>query len=74
MASNRLNSIMLISFTAVALLLSAIGIYGVVSYSVVQRTHEIGIRTALGGTSRLSVIGLVIKSGMRPRESRLCPP
>lgn len=63
MASNRLNSIMLGGFAAVALLLSAIGIYGVISYSVVQRTHEIGIRAALGASS-VNVVGLIVKRGM----------
>lgn len=63
MASNRLNSIMLGGFAAVALLLSAIGIYGVISYSVVQRTHEIGIRAALGA-STANVLGMIVKRGM----------
>jgi putative ABC transport system permease protein len=63
LAGNRLNSIMLGGFAAVALLLSAIGIYGVISYSVVQRTQEIGIRAAMGaGTS--DVVGLILKRGM----------
>jgi putative ABC transport system permease protein len=63
MASNRLNSIMLGGFATVALLLSAIGIYGVISYSVVQRTHEIGVRAALGA-SAVDVVRMILKVGM----------
>jgi len=63
MASNRLRSVMLGVFAGIALLLSAIGIYGVISYSVVQRTHEIGIRAALGASS-YGILGLILRSGM----------
>jgi putative ABC transport system permease protein len=62
-AGNRLNSIMLGGFATIALLLSAIGIYGVISYSVVQRTHEIGIRAALGA-SAVDVVRMILKIGI----------
>jgi putative ABC transport system permease protein len=60
--SRRLNTVLLGSFAGLALLLAVVGIYGVMSYAVTQRTREIGVRIALGASSK-EIIKLIVGQG-----------
>jgi len=64
LGTQRFSMILLASFAGVALLLASLGIYGVISYLVGQRTHEMGIRIALGA-SRTNIFRLVVTHGMK---------
>ena len=64
LAQRRLTLVLLASFAALAVLLAVVGIYGVISYAVRQRTHEVGIRMALGAQAR-DVLKMIMAQGLK---------
>jgi predicted permease len=64
LAERRFTMLVLIIFASTALLLAAVGIYGVMSYAVTRQSHEIGIRAALGAT-RWEIVAMVLRRGMK---------
>jgi putative ABC transport system permease protein len=63
LSNDRFTLILFVSFAAVALLLAAVGVYGVMSFSVTQRSHEIALRMALGA-NRGHVVSLIVREGL----------
>jgi hypothetical protein len=62
-ARERMSMLVFVVFAVVALTLASVGLYGVVSHGVTERTHEIGVRMALGAEQR-HVVGLVVRQGL----------
>jgi putative ABC transport system permease protein len=64
LVERRFHLVLLAAFSAIALILATIGVYGLVSFSTQQRTNEIGVRMALGAERR-QIVGMIVKQGLR---------
>ena len=62
-APRKFNTLLFVLFAVIATVLAALGIYGVIAYTVAERTHEVGIRMALGA-QKSDVLGLIVKTGV----------